>query len=144
MSNGRTYEAAHLGVFVCLWRRAETRAEQRGWQNGLVCRVVTLPCAGYTLHCTCEAARFCASGAWSCPHSMPALRWLFSGGALEDSAPEAGVQGGGSPFAGAAPAAVLLHPVQRDVTGQLSPLVSPLVSQGLSPASQQAVSMEER
>ena len=132
-TTGKVYEAVLVGARVCLRREATTPAEKRRWWSGYVCRVVTLPCTGQAPACTCEAARFRAGGAMGCPHFMPALRWVCNGGA-------AGVQGGDSPFAGAASAAVSMRPVHGDVTGQLSPPLSPPVSGDLSPVSPPFVS----
>ena len=134
-TTGKLYEAVLVGPRICLWREATTSVEKRRWSGGFVCRVVTLPCAVTMVACTCEAARFRADGAMGCPHFMPALRWVCSGAAAR-------VQGGESPFAGGAEGTCPEHGVRRDVTGQLSPSLSPLVLGDLSPVSPRVVSKD--
>jgi hypothetical protein len=134
-ARGREYDALQIDAYIALWREVNSPAELREWPNGVVVRIVSLPyCDRPYLACTCPRARYGRSGANGCPHAWAAVRWLVEGGACE------GVKGGVALFAGGASGTCLHATVPGDVTGQLSPLVSPSVSAKVSPPSPQFVS----
>jgi len=134
---GRCYKVAWMGTLIVLWRPICDKSEARKWPEGIVFRVVSIPNSEQPdLCCSCEFARFHPAGAWACPHGLLAISWLAG------DEQTMGVQGGVSPFAGGAGATVSPHCVRGDVTGLVSPSVSPRVLENLPPVPLMTVSKE--